>query len=157
MDKMTGSFAPIVVAACLSACVSVPVAQTVMALPGPHKSPDLFMADQAACQQYAGGQASHAVEAANNQAVGNALLTAALGAGVGAAFGSIGHAAGTGAAIGAGSGVAAAGLGTAYAAPGTQAGAQQQFDMFFAQCMMVRGNTIPAMGPPPTGYAAGYR
>lgn len=142
----------------LSACVAVPVTPTVMALPGPHKSPDVFMADQAACQQYASGQASHAVEAANNQAVGNALLTAALGAGVGAAFGSIGHAAGNGAAIGAGSGVAAAGLGSAYAAPGTQAGAQQQFDMFFVQCMITRGNTIPALAPPVAGYAAaGYR
>ena len=55
--------------------------------PGPSKTLEMFGADQAACQQNAAAQLSPAVAAANNQAVGGALLGGALGAGLGAGIG----------------------------------------------------------------------
>jgi len=83
----------------LAACVQTPVAPMIPVAPGPNKTFDAFGADQAVCQQYAAAQTAPAVAAANNQAVGGAILTTALGAGLGAAIGG-----GRGAAIGAASG-----------------------------------------------------
>src|SRR6516162_4239948 len=57
-----------------AACVAPPAAPTILVAPGPKKTLDRFDADQAACQQYAAAQISPAVAAANNQAVGGALL-----------------------------------------------------------------------------------
>ncbi|MGC2203018.1 MAG: glycine zipper family protein, partial [Stellaceae bacterium] len=58
----------------LAACVQTPVAPTIPVAPGPNKSFDAFAADQAACQQYAAAQTAPSAAAANNQAVGTALL-----------------------------------------------------------------------------------
>ena len=71
----------------LAACVQTPVAPMIPVAPGPNKTFDAFGADQAVCQQYAAAQTAPAVAAANNQAVGGAILTTALGAGLGAAIG----------------------------------------------------------------------
>jgi hypothetical protein len=90
----------------LAACVAPPAAPTIPVAPGPSKTLDMFSADQAACQQYAAAQISPAVAAANNQAVGGALLGGALGAGLGAGIGAAAGNAGKGAAIGAASGTA---------------------------------------------------
>jgi hypothetical protein len=84
----------------LTACVVPPVAPTVPVAPGPNKSFAVFAADQAACEQYAAAQTGPDAAAANNQAVGVALLGTALGAGLGAGIGAAVGNAGKGAAIG---------------------------------------------------------
>jgi len=88
----------------LAACIAPPAAPTIPVAPGPSKTLEMFGADQAACQQNAAAQLSPAVAAANNQAVGGALLGGALGAGLGAGIGAAAGNAGKGAAIGAASG-----------------------------------------------------
>src|SRR5271169_1735306 len=135
----------------LTACVTPPLGPTIAVAPGPNKSFDAFAADQAACQQYASAQTAPGVAAANNQAVGTALLTTALGAGLGAAVGGGGwHGnAGRGAGIGAAGGAV---VGTALGA--SQAGfaqmsLQQQFDVMYGQCMYAHGNQVPGFSPPP--------
>ena len=85
----------------LAGCVQPPVVPMIPVAPGPNKSFDAFGADQMYCQQYAAAQPAPAVAAANNQAVGGAILSTALGAGLGAAIGG-----GRGAGIGAASGAA---------------------------------------------------
>ena len=72
---------------------------TVMVMPGPGKSFDAFQADQATCKVYAGDQVKGQADAANQRAVGAAVLTTALGVGLGAAVGSAGGNVGSGAAI----------------------------------------------------------
>src|ERR1700720_3444477 len=84
----------------LTACVAPPLGPTIPASPGANKSFDAFAADQAFCQQYAASQTAPAAYAANNQAVGGAILTTALGAALGGAIGG-GRGAGIGAASGA--------------------------------------------------------
>lgn len=128
----------------VAGCVQPPVAPMIPVAPGPNKSFDAFGADQAVCQQYAAAQTAPAVAAANNQAVGGALLTTALGAGLGAAIGG-GH----GAAIGAASGAT---LGTVVGAGGysyAQMSVQQQYDISYGQCMVAHGNQVPGFSPPP--------
>src|SRR5690349_20680214 len=97
----------------LTACVAPPAAPTIPVAAGPNKSLDAFAADQAVCQQYAAAQTAPAAAAANNQAVGGALLGTALGAGLGAGIGAAAGNAGKGAAIGAASGGALGILGNA--------------------------------------------
>jgi outer membrane lipoprotein SlyB len=128
----------------LTACVAPPLGPTIPASPGANKSFDAFAADQADCQQYAAAQTAPAAYAANNQAVGGAILSTALGAGLGAAIGG-----GRGAAIGAASGAA---LGTVAGASGSgfaQMSLQQQYDVMYAQCMSAHGDAVPGFSPPP--------
>jgi hypothetical protein len=128
----------------LAACVAPPVAPTIPVAPGPGKSFDAFNADQASCQQYAYQATAGGAYAANNQAVGSAIIGTALGAGLGAAIGG-----GRGAAIGAASGAA---LGTVAGAGGAsyaQMSLQQQYDVVYGECMMARGNRVPGFAPPP--------
>jgi hypothetical protein len=113
----------------LAACVAPPAAPTIPVVPGPNKTFDRFGADQAACQQYAAAQISPAVAAANNQAVGGALLGTALGAGLGAGIGAAAGNAGKGAAIGAASGGALGIIGYSGGAPYGQESLQQQYDI----------------------------
>ncbi len=125
----------------LSACVGQ-MAPTVSVMPGPNKPFDAFSADQAVCRQYADSQIAPLRDQANASTVGSGLLGAALGAGVGAAVGG-----GRGAAIGAASGAA---IGTTYGAANAQMAGmtlQQQYDVFYSQCMYGRGNQIPGYAP----------
>jgi outer membrane lipoprotein SlyB len=128
----------------LTACVQTPVVPTIPVAPGPNKSFDAFGADQAMCQQYAAAQTAPAVAAANNQAVGGAILTTALGAAIGGAVGG-GHAAGIGAASGAALGTVAGAGSSSYA----QMSIQQVYDMTYGQCMAAQGNSVPGFSPPP--------
>jgi hypothetical protein len=128
----------------LAACVAPPPGPTIPVAPGPGKSFDTFNADQSYCSQYAGSATANAAAAANNQAVGTAIIGTALGAGLGAAIGG-----GRGAAIGAASGAAA---GTVYGAGGSayaQMSLQQQYDVMYGECMQARGNRVPGFAPPP--------
>ena len=126
----------------LTACAPTVMAPTVPAMPGTGKAPDAFMADQQTCQGYANAQTAPLAAQANNQGVGTALLTTALGAGIGAAAGG-----GRGAAIGAASGAV---LGTAMGAQGSSIAGmniQQQYNILYSQCMYARGNQVPGFSP----------
>ena len=135
--------------ASLAACVAPPPGPTIPVAPGPGKSFDAFAADQNYCAQYAASQTAPGAYAANNQAVGNAVIGTALGAGLGAAIGAAAGNAGAGAAIGAASG---AGLGTVAGANNSayaQMSLQQQYDVMYGGCMRAHGNQVPGFGPPP--------
>ena len=131
----------LVAAVSLSGCVG-PMAPTVPVMPGQGKPFEAFNADQAVCRQYADSQTAPLRDQANNQAVGSAILGTALGAGLGAAVGG-----GRGAAIGAASGAV---IGTGVAAANAQMAGmsvQQQYDIFFSQCMYAKGNQVPGFTP----------
>src|SRR5579859_3385694 len=85
--------------ALLAGCAQPPLGPTIAVYPAQNKPYDVFAREDGFCRQTASGQVSGQAEAANNQAVGGALLGTALGAGLGAAIGG-----GRGAAIGAASG-----------------------------------------------------
>ena len=126
----------------LSACAPTVMAPTIPVMPGANKPFDQFAADQQTCQAYANSQTAPMAAQANNQAAGGALLTTMLGAGLGAAFGG-----GRGAAIGAASGAL---VGTGVAARNSSLAGmnlQQQYDIFYAQCMYARGNQVPGFAP----------
>jgi uncharacterized protein YcfJ len=131
----------------LASCAATPLGPTVQVMPGPGKSFDTFQADQAGCKNYAADQVRGQAEAANQNAVGAALLTTALGAGLGAAAGGAAGNAGAGAAIGAAAG---AGTGAAIGANGNanaQYSIQQQYDAAFSQCMYSKGDQVPGYAP----------
>ena len=98
---------PLAAAFLAAGCATVPTGPSVMALPGPQKSPPQFQDDQAFCRE----QALNAVggvspgDAAANSAVASALIGSALGAATGAILGSVTGQAGYGAAWGAGAGL----------------------------------------------------
>jgi hypothetical protein len=132
-----------------------PAAPSFAAMPGPHKSYESFQGDDQYCQtsaQQAIGYQSPG-QAANDAAVGSAVVGTALGALAGAALGSAAGHVGTGAAVGAGTGLvagSAVGSGNAAAAGGSL---QARYDTVYAQCMTAKGNRIP---PPPPYYWGGY-
>jgi len=108
------------------------------------------MSDDIVCRQFADAQIAPMRNQANAQGVGSALVGAGLGAALGAAVGG-----GRGAAIGAASGgILGTGVGVANAQNST-AFLQQQFDMFYANCMAARQSGPPGFGqpvpPPPMG------
>jgi uncharacterized protein YcfJ len=147
----------------LSACAPAVMAPTVPVMPGANKPFDQFAADQQTCQGYANSQTAPLAAQANNNAVGGALLTTALGAGLGAAIGG-----GRGAAIGAASGAVVGGSMAAQGSSMAGMSIQQQYNVYYAQCMSARGNQVPGFmpgqyaippypgpgGPPPPPYGA---
>ncbi len=126
----------------LEGCATTPLGPTVQVLPAPNKPFEVFQQDQAVCTQYASSQVQGQAQQANNQAIGGAVLGTVLGAGLGAALGR-GRGAAVGAATGATIGTAAGAGGSAQA----QYGIQGQYDNAYVQCMVSRGNQLPA--PPP--------
>jgi hypothetical protein len=154
--KIMARLAGVVAALGLGACAPQVMAPTVPVMPGAGKSFEQFAADQTGCQQYANAQVAPLSAEANNRAVGSALLTTALGAGLGAAIGG-----GRGAAIGAASGAV---VGSAAGARGSSMagmGIQQNYDVYYSQCMYAHGHQVPGFGssayatPPYPGPGAG--
>jgi hypothetical protein len=144
----------------LAGCAQPPLGPTVAVMPAASKNFDQFAQDQSACTSYASQQVGGQAQVANNQAVGGALLTAALGAGIGAAAGG-----GVGAAIGAASGAVVGSAGGASYSGAAGYGIQQRYNIAYAQCMAAHGNNVPttqaAYGPPaapyyPVGYPYPY-
>jgi len=133
----------------LTACVAPPLGPTIPVAPGPNKNFDAFAADQSFCQQYAASQTAPAAYAANNQAVGGAILSTALGAALGGAIGG-----GRGAGIGAASGAAFGTVAGASTSGFAQMSLQQQYDVMYAQCMAAHGNSVPGLSPPGAPYGA---
>ncbi|HTQ33810.1 MAG TPA: YMGG-like glycine zipper-containing protein [Stellaceae bacterium] len=130
----------------LTGCAPTVMAPTVPVMPGPGKPFDQFAADQQACQGYANAQTAPLAAQANNQALGGALLTTALGAGLGAAIGG-----GNGAAIGAASGALVGGAAGARGSSIAGMNIQQQYDIYYSQCMYAHGDQVP--GYSPSAYA----
>ena len=125
--------------AMVSACASPPMGPTVSVMPGPEQAVPGFPSDDAGVPQLGDQQAVQGqADAANNRAVGSAVIGTVLGAGLGAAIGG-----GRGAAIGAGSGAL---VGTAYGANGSQwsqMGIQRQYNVAYEQCMYAHGDQVP--------------
>ncbi|HZK92200.1 MAG TPA: glycine zipper family protein [Stellaceae bacterium] len=152
MRVYAGAAGAMVAAIALGACAPTIMAPTVPVMPGANKPFDQFTADQQTCQGYANSQTAPLAAQANNQALGGALLTTALGAGLGAAVGG-----GRGAAIGAASGALVGGSMAAQGSSVAGMGLQQQYDIYYSQCMYARGNQVPGYeppgaSPPPPGY-----
>ncbi len=124
----------------LAGCVPQTMAPTVVVTPGPSKSSADFATDLTGCSAQANQQMAPAVQAANNQIVGNALLGAAFGSSTSAAAGASNNAAG---ATGAATGVAAG----AAAAQTAQVTLRQQFNVAYSQCMYAKGDIVPGMTP----------
>ncbi len=132
----------------LAGCAQTPMGPTVQVMPGPGKSFDQFQYDQSSCKGFAEQAVAGQAQNANNQAVGAAALTTALGAGLGAAVGSgWHHGAGPGAAYGAGAGAVTGAAIGADMSSNAQMSIQQQYDNAFAQCMYAKGEMVPGYGP----------
>ncbi len=127
----------------LQGCVQTPMGPTVQVLPGPGRPFSAFQQDHAICTNWAWQSVQGQAQQANNQAIGGAVLGTVLGAGLGAAVGG-GHGAGIGAASGA---VVGTGLGAGSSAR-AQGGIQAQYNNAYVQCMIARGNRLPAPPSP---------
>jgi uncharacterized protein YcfJ len=144
-------------ATALAGCVTTPMGPTIAANPGPNKSFADYQQDEQGCENYASQRVAGQANAANNMAVGSALIGTALGAGLGAAVGG-----GRGAAIGAGSGAVVGSAIGADQSAGAQYGLQQRYNIAYGECMTGHGDQVrwgpgyPRFArpypPPPPGY-----
>ncbi len=158
---MFGRHLIIVAAVSLAGCATAPTGPRVTTLPGTGMSFEQFRFDEGTCRGYAidsvGGQSP--AQAANESAVGSAIVGTAIGAVAGAALG--GH---HGAAVGAGFGlIAGSAVGSSHAqAAGYDT--QRRYDQAFVQCMYAKGHRVPVQAryaavrepvtrrPPPASY-----
>ncbi len=130
----------------LGACTVMPTGPTALVMPGRGATMDRFRFDDNECRQYAYYQIGGvtAQDAANQAAVGSAVVGTAVGALAGAAIGGS-----QGAAVGAGVGLVG---GSAYGANSAYAsgyGTQRQYNHAYIQCMYVKGHSVPV----PAGMA----
>ena len=130
----------------LGACMVMPTGPTTLVMPGRGATMDRFRFDDNECRQYAYYQIGGvtAQDAANQAAVGSAVVGTAVGALAGAAIGGS-----QGAAVGAGVGLVG---GSAYGANSAYAsgyGTQRQYNHAYIQCMYVKGHSVPV----PAGMA----
>ena len=125
----------------LTGCVG-PMAPAPQLVPPP-SSPAALSAD-ARCRQYADAQIAPLRNQANANTVGSTLLGAGLGAALGGAIGG-GRGAGIGAASGAVVGAGAGASNAQYAAMDLQ----QQYNMYYANCMGAQGGPPPGAAAPP--------
>lgn len=128
----------------LSGCATMPNGPSVLVLPSPGKTFNMFQADDMICRQWASQNIGMSTQdTATQSAVSSAAVGTVVGAAAGALIGAgTGHA-GNGAAIGAGSGLL---LGTASGVnTGQMSGyeAQRRYDNAYVQCMYAKGNQIP--------------
>jgi hypothetical protein len=143
----------------LGACaVAPPTGPSVAVLPGAGKSLQQFNNDDLACRQYAGQMTNYASpgQAANNAAVGSAVVGTGVGAAAGALIGAAAGNPGAGAAIGAGAGLL---TGTAAGANNAQYSSdqlQQRYDISYVQCMAAKGNKVPDPSELSSAAAPGY-
>ena len=131
----------------LTACASVPDEPNeprVLVVPGDHKSPRAFRADEARCRAEADDAVAGRTpgEAANDSMARSAVAGTAIGAGAGALIGSTQGQVGNGALIGAASGLALGTLMGSDASARSGAAVQRRFDAVYAQCMVAAGNKV---------------
>ena len=138
----------------LGACVAAPpTGPGVAVMPGPGKTLAQFQQDDMTCRGYAQQQIGgvQPAQAANDSAVGSAVVGTGLGAAAGALIGAAAGNPGVGAAAGAGAGLL---LGSAAGANNAQASGaelQQRYDVGYMQCMAANGERVP-----PVQQAATY-
>lgn len=124
----------------LGACTVMPSGPSVMVLPGTGQSLDRFRADDYVCREFSlmqiGGQTPQS--AANQAAVGSAVVGTAIGAVAGAAIGGS-----QGAAVGAGTGMLIGGTAGSNTARASGYGSQRQYDNAYIQCMYTKGHRVP--------------
>lgn len=127
----------------LGACTVMPYGPNVMVLPGTGQTMERFRADDFVCRDFAlsqiGGRSSQ--QAANQAAVGSAVVGTAIGALAGAAIGG-----NQGAAVGAGAGLLIGGSAGSDAARAAGYGSQRQYDNAYIQCMYAQGHRVPVSG-----------
>ena len=141
--------APLVLAAC---AVAPPTAPSVVALPAKDKSLADFQQDDLTCRQYAAQQFGAAPP---QPGIEGAALGTVLGAAAGAAIGAAAGNPAAGAAIGGGTGLLVGSAEGAAAAGASSAGLQWQYDIGYAQCMVSKGDSVPAFaggGAPGSAY-----
>ncbi len=156
---------PLVAAVALSACASLPTGPSVMVLPAAGKPFEVFQTEELSCRQWAAQLLGIAPAAAANQsALGSAVVGTLVGAGLGAAIGAAVGNPGIGAAIGAGVGLLGGTAVGADAAALSGWEAQRRYDIAYQQCMYAKGNQIPGIvrrsqygyrpppPPPPPSY-----
>ena len=170
MTRFFATFRPVILLAAipLAACVAAPPSgPTVVAMPRSGESLNQFEANDLACRNYAQihtAPPGATQEAANRSAVGSAAVGTVVGAAGGALLGAAAGNAGAGAAIGAGAGLLTGSAVGASNASAIAGGAQEQYDIAYAQCMTSKGEVVeypnPGYGYPYYGgypyYAYGY-
>ncbi|MFA4995005.1 MAG: hypothetical protein WC521_06860 [Bdellovibrionales bacterium] len=127
----------------LAACAAAPTGPGVRALPPQGKNFEKFAEEQAYCKQYANDQVQGQAERANSTGLVQGLGATALGAGLGAAING-----GQGAAVGAAMGATAGTVVGAGTSSNKHKSIQQQYDDAYVQCMVAKGNLIPAPAVP---------
>jgi hypothetical protein len=147
----------------LGACVAAPPSgPSVAVMPGAGKTLAQFQQDDYGCRGYAqqsigGGQSQQ--QAANNNAVGSAVVGTGVGAAAGALLGAAAGNAGLGAAAGAGAGLLVGSSAGASGAQVSSAQLQQQYDVGYMQCMAAQGENVPPIQQTvayPAPYPAPY-
>jgi len=128
----------------LAGCATLPSGPSVMVLPGNGKDFDSFRYDDGVCRQWADQQlGTTPQQAANNAAVGSAIVGTVLGAAGGAAIGAAYGNPAMGAAVGSGVGLLGGSAAGANQAAGAQYALQRRYDSAYMQCMYAKGNQIP--------------
>lgn len=122
-----------------------PSGPTITVMPGPNKTLTQFQNDDYTCRNFAQNQSYQAPQTGLNSAAGTTAATTVGGAAAGALLGAAGGNAGMGAAIGAGAGLLGGGLYSANRNNQQGQSLQQSYNMAYAQCMKIRGNSVPPM------------
>ena len=141
----------------LGACVAAPpTGPNVAVMPGAGKTLAQFQQDDYTCRGYAqqsigGGQSQ---QAANNDAVGSAVVGTGVGAAAGALLGAAAGNAGLGAAAGAGAGLLVGSSAGANGAQASSAQLQHQYDVGYMQCMAAQGENVPPVQQQAAAYPA---
>jgi outer membrane lipoprotein SlyB len=141
----------------LGACaVEAPTGPSVPVMPGDGKSLSQFQQDDATCRQFATQQTGGAspAAAANQAAVGSAVVGTGLGAATGAIIGAGAGNPAAGAIIGAGAGLLAGSAVGAGNAAASADNVQQRYDIAYQQCMATTGNKPAVAAAPQPVYSA---
>lgn len=124
----------------VSACTTMPIGPSVMALPGTSKNFDQFRADDYECRTFAQSQIEGAT--AERSAMESGIKSAAVGTAVGAVAGAaMGGQRDAG--LGAGVGLLAGSLAGVGAAQTSGRTVQQRYDQSYIQCMYAKGEKVP--------------
>ena len=143
MKQVRYTSAAVILALGLGACAETPLGPHVQVLPAQGKPFEVFAQEQSMCKQYAADEVRGQAQNANEKAIAETVIGAALGAGLGAAVGG-GHGAGVGAAMGGTAGTVVGASSSGH----TQLSIQQQYDNAYSQCMYSKGNqVIPTAAP----------
>ncbi len=145
MPRVLG-IAALFAALALAGCAAPPpFGPTVVAMPSKGRSFEAFQADDAACKRFASAQIGDPSEAdaGTRNAIGAAVIGAALGGAEGAAIGGAVGSPAAGAAIGAASGFFLGGEVGLAGAPPSGGPPQLRYDIGYVQCMAAKGEDVP--------------